>query len=242
MLYLIGLGLYDERDLSLRAIELMRKCDEVFAETYTSKWHGDFKKLGNLVKKKIKILEREDIESDFLIDKAKSRNVVLLVPGDPLIATTHIELLIQAKKHGIETKVIHSSSIYTAVAESGLQIYKFGRTTSLPFPEKGFEPTSPYDVIADNKKIGLHTLILLEKDMKVSDGLKILLNMEKKKGRNIINENKKVIVCCQLGSENQVIRYDKIGNLMGDLVKEVPAIIIIPGKLHFKEEEFLSLL
>lgn len=243
MLYLIGMGLNDENDIPLKAIEAMKKCDDVFCEFYTNKWFGNMKKLESIVGKSVKILERLDVESDFIINEAKKKDVALLIPGDPLTATTHFEFIIEAKKHNIKVCIIHASSIYTAVAETGLQLYKFGRATTLVCPEEKFRPDSPYDIIEKNISVGLHTLVLLdikyeiEKYMTPNEGLDILLDMESRKGKCIINGEHKVFVCCRLGGES-VIKYGNISHLINDKsVNETPAVIIIPGEMNFKEEE-----
>lgn len=36
MLYIIGLGLGDEKDITLRGLEAVRRCDKVYIEAYTS--------------------------------------------------------------------------------------------------------------------------------------------------------------------------------------------------------------
>jgi len=246
MLYLIGLGLNDDLDLSLKAVEAIKKSDEIYAETYTSNWHGSFTALEKVAGKKVKILPRENVESNFLIERAKKQTTALLVPGDPLAATTHIQLMIDAKKAGVGTKVIHSSSIYSAIAESGLQIYKFGRATTLVNPEKGFDPLSPYEVMAENKKAGLHSLVLLcvkgrGEHMKIKDGLEIMLEMEKKKQENLIGKETKVCACCQLGSDEQEILYGTVATLIKRDPKGVPAVILVSGNLNFKEEEALEM-
>ncbi len=230
MLYLIGLGLHDEGDIALKAIEALKSCSSVFYEEYTSKWHGDLKKIEGMIKKKIQVLNREQVESDFLINQAKE-NVALLVPGDPLTATTHIELMIEARKRGIEFQVIHASSIYTAVAESGLMLYKFGRTTTLV--SAGYELQSPYDVIRENKQAGLHTLVLMDTEkMTVKDGIKMLLK------NSAVLSSEKIVACAELG--NSIIQYQSAEKLAGEDFS-VPAVIIVPGKLNFKEQEALEI-
>src|SRR3989344_9252320 len=114
MLYLIGLGLWDEEDVSVRALAAIKKCDAVYAEFYTNKWTGDLKKLENITGRKINVIKRHDVESERLTDEAKHRDVALLIPGDPLAATTHVQLMIDAKIKGVECRIVHSSSIYTA--------------------------------------------------------------------------------------------------------------------------------
>ena len=114
--------------------------------------------------KKIEVSSRDETENgDKIIDSALKENVVFLTCGDPMTATTHVDLRLRAVEKGIKTRIIHGGSIVTAVPGLlGLQNYKFGRTTTLAYPEKNYFPTSPYDVIKDNKKMGLHTLILLD--------------------------------------------------------------------------------
>jgi len=240
MLYLIGLGLWDENDLSLRALATMKNCQDVYCEFYTNKWLGDMDKLEEIIGKKVKLLKRVDVESELLTDEAKTKDVALLVPGDPLAATTHIQLMIDAQSKNVETAVIHSSSIYTAVAETGLQLYKFGRTTTLAFIEKSFKPSSPYEVIIENRKAGLHTLVLLDvkednRYMTISDGIDVLTQLG-------MDKEIKIVACCQLGGLEQKIRYGTMNELAKDeSLLGTPAVIIIPGHLHFKEEEALRI-
>lgn len=249
MLYLIGLGLWNEDDIPGGAMDALKKCDHIFCEFYTNKWAGNMDNLEKISGKKIKLLERIEVESEMLIELAKNKKVALLIPGDPLTATTHSELMIAAKKAKIHVRIIHASSIFTAIAQTGLQIYKFSRSTTLVFPEEKFKPTSPYDVIAENQKLGLHTLVLLdikydtEKYMSAPEAIDILLDIEKEKGKNVINDNTMIVVCCQLGSDSQIIRYEKAKNILKDnsLKDNIPAVIIFPGKMHFKEEELLNL-
>ena len=165
MLTIIGLGLWNEKDLTLRAIDAAKQAGKVYIELYTSKWQG-MDRLKDIVGKTVVELKREDLEQNVakLVEEAKEEDVVLFVPGDPLVATTHLMLIDAARKDGVETKVIHNSSIISAVAETGLHIYKFGATATVPFPEKtkGKLPESVYDVLKMNKRAGLHTLLLLD--------------------------------------------------------------------------------
>lgn len=240
MLYLIGLGLWDENDISLRALAALKECEPVYAEFYTNKWLGNMEKLEEITSKKIIVLNRMDVESERLTDEAEKKDIALLVPGDPLVATTHIQLLIDAKNKGVATEVIHSSSIYTAVAETGLQLYKFGRATTLAFIEKSFKPSSPFEVIMENRKAGLHTLVLLDvkedgRYMTVYNGIEVLAELG-------LDKETKIVACCQLGSKGQRIRY----GMMKEIAKDksllgTPAVIIISGRLHFKEEEALRM-
>lgn len=245
MLYLISIGLCDERDLSLKGLETAKKCDKLYAEFYTTKLDTDAVKLGKFVGKEVTGLKRADLEenSKKLIEEAKTKNVGIFVGGDALSATTHLSILLDSKKAGVKTQVIHSSSIYTAIAETGLMLYKFGAATTLVFPEKNYSPTSCYDTILKNRNMGLHTLVLLDikppKYMGVKDGLEILLEIEKGKKGKLFSENVFLVAASNLGSEKQKIKYGKISALLKEDFG-VPAVVIIPGELHFFEKEYLE--
>ena len=246
MLYLISLGLADEKDMSLRALETAKACDFLYLELYTTRMFTDAEKLSALIGKPVKEIERSDMEENSLklLEQAKTQNVGILVGGDALTATTHTSLLLDASKQGIKTKVIHGSSIFTAVASTGLQLYKFGKTVTLALPEEKYKPTSTYEGIRGNKSGGLHTLILLDvksesgKYMSVPEAAQILLRDE------VFSDDTKLIACCQLGSDSETIRYASIKQLINDnsLQNKTPAVLVVPGELHFMEEEFLNLI
>ncbi len=244
MLTLIGLGLIDEKDISIRGLEALEQSDEAFLEIYTSPWKGR-RGLADYTDIDIETVSRSDLEEnvDRILDLAEKKDIAVLIPGDPLVATTHVELLIQAKRRGIDTSIVHSSSIYSAVAETGLQIYKFGKTTTIPTPQKNYRPESPYEAIAENKAMGLHTLALLdikEDAMKVKEGLEYLLELEERKGDGIIDKDEKV-VAFSIGKGKKSIAYRRLGEML-EMDFPTPAVVVFPGKLHEKEEEALELL
>jgi len=248
MLSLVGLGLWNEKDISLRGIKSVKNADSVYVELYTSKWHGDLEKLEKMVGKKVILLKRTDLEekSNEIIEEAKKKRVVLLIPGDPLIATTHVSLLLEAKKKGVETEIIHSSSIYSAIGETGLHIYKFGATVTIPFSEKNKFPKSVYETIKENKSRGLHSLLLLDviseknKYMKPNEGMKTILEVEKKIKKNVFTKNTDVVIFARAGSKNPLIVYGKVKDLLKKFFGNPPFVIIVPGKLHFAEREYLE--
>ncbi|MBI1972176.1 MAG: diphthine synthase [Candidatus Aenigmarchaeota archaeon] len=246
MLTLVGLGLWDETDISLKGIEEVKRADVVYAELYTGLWNGSVERLEELSGKDVVILKRRDVEerSGRIIDEARSKRVCFLIQGDPLAATTHPDLLTQSAKAGVETRVIHASSIFTAVAECGLQIYKFGKTVTIPLPEKtgGVLPESVYGAIKGNLSLGLHTLLLLDIDVENNKNLlaeEALQILEKLDTENLLR-GRKIVVMSLLGSGKSRIVYGKIEELLKDGYG-LPAVLIIPGNLHFAEEEFLEL-
>jgi len=247
----VGLGLYDEKDISLKGLEEIKKSDRVYAEFYTAKLFGtDIKKIEKTIGKKIEVLSREETEKDDrILESATRENVVFLTCGDPLVATTHVDLRLRAIELGIKTSVVHGSSIITAVPGLlGLQNYKFGRTTTLAYPEKDYFPTSPYEVIKDNKKMGLHTLVLLDiqadknRYMTANDGLKLLLKMEEKHGENIIKEDKIVCVVARAGSSNPLAMANTVGSLLEVDFGPPLHTLVVPGNLHFMEIKALEIL
>ncbi len=241
MLYLIGLGVGDEKDISLRGLEACEKAKEVYAELYTARWPGDLKKMEKIIGKKITIIQRKNMEEEVkqLVKLGKNQHIAILVPGDPLTATTHLNVLMEAKEAGVKIAVIHSSSILTAVAETGLSLYNFGKTVTVVRPTKDYSPTSFYDAVAENKKLGMHTLLLLDIDMDTSEALQILMEIEQQKKKGIIDSDKKFIAVHGIGSESSTIMYNKTLELIKRPL-EPPAVLILPGKMHFTEEEFLK--
>lgn len=246
-LYFIGLGLNNEKDISIDGLEAVKKCDVVYLENYTSILNCTKGDLEKLYGKKIITARRSLVEADDneIIENAKSKNVAFLVAGDPLVATTHIDLFLRAKKEGIKCHVIHNASIISAIGVTGLQVYKFGKTTSIPLENENIE--SPYDVLKDNLSLGLHTLFLLdldpdeEKFLSVNDAVRYLLKVELKRNEKIFSEKILCIGCARIGSENQVIKAGTAKELLKhDFGKPVHC-LIIPGKLHFMEEEALEI-
>lgn len=171
MLYLIGLGLNPD-DVSLRAQQIIKSCDKVFLDAYTSILvsYEDMKILINSV------LQRDDIiqcdrpmveQTDgVILDSAKTGNVAFLVAGDIFCATTHCNLYMHARELGIEVSCLHNASIINAVSCTGLEIYKFGRTVSIPFFTDSWHPSSFLSKTRENYEKGMHTLLLLQMNTK----------------------------------------------------------------------------
>jgi diphthine synthase len=245
-LYFIGIGLSDEKDITLKGLDLVKASDVVYLENYTSVLSVPLEKLEQLYDKKIILADRETVEKnpeESILKDAKEKNVSFLIVGDPFAATTHVDLLNRAKKLEIKTKIVHNASVLTAIAATGLQLYKFGKTTSLPFASKGFEPETHYDVLRDNQDSDLHTLILLDLKpkqklfMTINEAIKNLLEIETKRSENIFDKDTFCIGCANLGSENQVIKSGKASELLDFNFGNGLQCLIIPGELHFVEQE-----
>jgi len=249
-LVFVGLGLYDEKDISLRGLEEVRKADTVFAEFYTSFMPGlSVQKLEKLAGKRIVVVSRKVLEEEDgkpILEEAKKGKVAFLVPGDPLIATTHVDLRIRAERQGIKTRVVHGPSIVSAVMGlSGLQNYKYGRSVTIPFLDEGFTYETPYRVIMENRMMGLHTLCYLDiraeeqRYMTIKEGLQSLLDMEKRKRRHVITLSTLVLGVARAGSDNPTVKAGYVGDVMNHDFGLPPHILVFPAKLHFMEAEAL---
>jgi len=239
MLYLIGLGLNDEKDITLKGLEAIKSSDFIYLENYTSALNCPIKSLEKLYNKKIILADRDLVENkaeQTILKNAKNKNVSLLIIGDPLSATTHIDLMLRAKELGIKVKIINNASILTAIGITGLQLYKFGQVTSIPFNNK--EIKTPIEVLKKNQKIGLHTLFLLDLNPLNKEFLTINKALEYLT-RNKISKHTLCIGCAALGSDKPEIRAGKIKDILKIKFKKYPQCLIIPGKLHFMEEEAL---
>ena len=59
MFYLIGLGLFNVEDISLKGLNALKKVDKIYAEFFTSKLIGsNLKDIEKIIGKKIIILKR----------------------------------------------------------------------------------------------------------------------------------------------------------------------------------------
>jgi len=234
MLYLIGLGL-NEKGISLDGISALKKCKKVYLENYTVDFPYSLTELEKVVKKKIISLNRDEVESDRIVCEAKKENVALLIYGSPLTATTHITIIEESKKQRVKCQIIYSASIFDAIAETGLQIYKFGKITSIPKWQKNFTPNSFIEIVKENNKINAHSLMLIDIGLDLKDALEEL----EKSAKDFDLKLEKILVCSRLGTEDKKIIYDEIKNLKNKVVKK-PYCLIIPGKLHIVEEEVLK--
>jgi diphthine synthase len=244
MISLVGLGV--AYDITEQGMEELKGCDFAFCEIHTMPVPPEYvKKLEKESGKKIEVIERDNVEGEFLIEKARMGKVCLLCGGDPLAATTHISLLIDAKNAGIGTQVVHNSSIFSAAAgKSGLQAYRFGKTVTVSFWRKNYEPTSPLLLIEKNLEAGMHTLVLmdLDKELGLMDaklGLELLGKMEEKEGKKVLPE--KVVVLSGVGYPDERVSYGKVSELMDAELGETPFVLIVPAELHEVEKEYLEL-
>ncbi|MDD4162567.1 MAG: diphthine synthase [Methanothrix sp.] len=255
MLIFIGLGLYDERDISVKGLDAVRAADRVYAEFYTSRLMGaTHEKLEAFYGRKICFLSRQEVEVDpAWLDEARDKDVAFLVGGDAMVSTTHLDLRLRAAKMGIKTRLIHSSSIVTAVSGlCGLQNYRFGRSTTIPFPYtsrgKRIIPETPYQVLKENLGRNLHTMLFLdiqsdpgERYMTVNEGAALLLEMQEAAGEKILDDVLGIGIA-RAGSDDATVKADLLTRLQSYDFGGPLHILIVPARLHFMEAQALTAL
>jgi len=238
-LNIIGLGLKDEKSITEEGLQKVKNSDILYLETYTSKLtNATIEDLEKHYGKKIIPADRDVVEKkaeDTILKDAETKETSFLVIGDPFSATTHMDLFQRAKEKNIEVNIINNVSIINAIGIVGLELYKYGKITSIPFENENVK--TPYDVFMKNKNIGLHTLFLLdlrpEEDrwMTCKQAVEFLI-------KNGLSEEEQVISCAQIGSNSPIIKVSKAKDV--EEIKEIPQCLIIPGNLHFIEEELLE--
>ncbi|KAM3077084.1 diphthine synthase [Clarireedia jacksonii] len=234
MLYLIGLGLSDETDITVKGLETVKKCARVYLEAYTSILLVDKSVLENYYGREVIIADREMVESasDDILADAQNVDVAFLVVGDPFGATTHTDLVLRARSLNIPISTIPNASIMSAIGATGLQLYNFGQTVSMVFFTDSWKPASFYDRIRENRTIGLHTLILL--DIKVKE--QSLENMAR--GRKIYEPPRYMTVgqcAAQMLEIEEIKSADGEGGVYGE-----ESLCVGAARVGGKDEKFVS--
>jgi len=168
MFYLIGIGLGDAKDITVKGLEIVKSSKRVYLEAYTSILSVGKEVLESYYGREVILADRDMVEqsSDNLMDGADVDDISFLVVGDPLGATTHTDLILRAVEKNIPYSVVHNASIMNAIGCCGLQLYNYGETVSIVFWDDNWKPESFYDKILINRERGMHTLCLLDIKMK----------------------------------------------------------------------------
>ena len=229
MLHLIGLGLGNEKDITVNALDAIRRCGRIYLENYTSVLCCSAETLERFYEREITVCDRAFVESDGvdgMLKRAEEEDVAFLVVGDCFAATTHADLVLRAHEKNVKVKTYYNASIMNACAGSGLQLYNFGKTVSLCFFTKTWKPDSFYDSIKMNKSNGgLHTLVLLDirvkeptvealctgkkiyepaRFMSVSTAARQMLYVENEvRKEGVYNEDSMVVATARVGQEDE---------------------------------------
>jgi diphthine synthase len=245
MLTFIGLGLSDERDISVKGLEVIRKADVVYLETHTSRLTGTtLPAMERFYGRPVIPVTREELEEHpgEILARAGTGKVALLCGGDPMVSTTHADLRLRAKAAGVWTRIIHGASIGSAVCgETGLQNYRFGKATSLPFPSGSWFPTTPLETILANLALGMHTLVFLDiredRLMTVPEGIALIGEMAARISRPMPGF---LIGVARAGSCGAFVAAGSPGWLAGLDFGSPLHVLVVPADLHPVEQEYLE--
>ncbi|EIE20837.1 Diphthine synthase [Coccomyxa subellipsoidea C-169] len=263
VLYFIGLGLADERDITVRGLEAVRGCSRIYLEAYTSILLVQKENLEKYYGKEVIVADREMVESqvDAILSGADKEDVAFLVVGDPFGATTHTDLQLRAKALGIPVSVIHNASIMNAVGACGLQLYRYGEAVSIVFFTESWRPDSFYPRIAANRQRGLHTLCLLDikvkepsleslargrkvyepaRYMTVNTAIEQLLEIEEDRKEGAYGPDTLCVGVARIGSDTQQIVAGTMSELAGVDFGPPLHSLIIAGETHVIEQEILA--
>jgi len=246
MLYFIGLGLSGVESITLEGLKALKSCKTVYLERYTNPSAPSAEELAEFLGREVREVSREFVEDGRrILREAKEADVALACSGDPMVATTHQELRVRAVKEGVQTKIIHSTSIVGCIAgELGLHQYKFGKTVTVTASPPALNTV--LDTIHWNLLRRLHTLLLLEwhpnRTLTPNEALKMLIDADEEARLGILNQNLLVAVAARLFQRNQLIKVGQLKDLLHLDYGEPPYSIVIPADLHFTEAEALETL
>lgn len=264
MLYLVGLGLSHESDITVRGLEIVKKCKRVYLEAYTSiLMAADQTSLEDFYGRPVILADREMVESssDAILEGAQQDDIAFLVVGDPFGATTHTDLVLRARELGIKYETIHNASVMNAVGACGLQLYNFGQTVSLVFFTDTWKPDSFYEKIMENRRLGLHTLLLLDikvkeqsienmargrliyeppRYMSINTAAEQLLEIEETRQELAYNEETPVVAISRLGAPTQAFRAGTLKEMVDyDCGEPLHSLVILGTRVHELETDFL---
>nr|BAJ49696.1 diphthine synthase [Candidatus Caldarchaeum subterraneum] len=246
VLTFVGGGLGRFEHLTIEALETVKNAEKIYVDTYTSFWAADFfdklrEAAGHVVAADRKMLE-DNVHK--LVSEAVENEIVLLTPGDPFIATTHLAIRTLAHRKNVSVKVVHGvSAVSAAVSSSGLHIYKFGKTATIPKTTDSNMLNEIFKTIETNLSNNLHTLLLLDTSdhgLTIPEAVKQLLDYSKQHGKSFINQNTLMMALARLGFPDNMTLAAPAEKLMIHNFPPPPHSIIIPSNLHFTEEEILQ--
>jgi len=229
-------------------LEEVSSADEVFLEYYTTPHDPALiNELERRSGRHLTVVDRTFVEDgNTILAEARSKRVVLAVPGDPMIATTHCELRARALKSGIEAQVVHGTTVGSSAASaSGLHSYKFSKSVTIT-AESLKNLSQAYNTIYENLLRGAHTLLLLEFDVEKGEGvapgqaIRGLIDAERSLKRGVLSEKTFVLVVSRLGSETEAYRAGSLAELEGGDYGGPPYTVVVPGNLHFTEVEAIE--
>ena len=190
-------------------------------------------------------LTRQDMEEGAkeLVGAASRKNIAILCGGDPLMATTHKILLIEASRQGVGARIIHSNSIITAaIGESGLDFYRFGKVCTIPRWSQSYKPVSFYETIYGNITNDAHTLVLLDYDSKsestisIKEALATLEEAEKAYKKGIVRDDSYIMILHNISTNDSRLIYARIKEAKTMDIDGMNVLIIHSGLSDIEKE------
>ncbi|BBG23865.1 diphthine synthase [Sulfuracidifex tepidarius] len=246
-LYFIGMGL-SRSLMTNKALDIIRKADVIIYDTYTSfscDISPDYVRSltsGKVIEANRDLLENRSAE---VISLAKEKAVVVATVGDPMIATTHVSMAIEARKAGVKVSVVPGVSVHCyLISKSMLSSYKFGKSVTIVYPSYGIMDTAPYSVIKSNRSLDIHTILYLDiregKFMTPNEAVSLLLQMEDMRKENVIKEDDVIVVGSRLGCEDEAVVSLSLSEAKKYDFGKPPHILIFPSNLHYMEADALK--
>ncbi|MCJ1479769.1 diphthine synthase [Lambiella insularis] len=263
MLYLVGLGLADETDITVKGLRIVKNASRVYLEAYTSILLVDNAKLEAYYGRSVIVADRKMVESSSaeILAGADTSDVAFLVVGDPFGATTHIDLVLRARELQIPVRNIPNASIMSAIGSTGLQLYNFGQTVSMVFFTDSWKPSSFYDRIKENRDVGLHTLVLLDikvKEQSMEDlarGRKVfepprymtvaqcarqMIETEEERAERVYGPDSLAIGVARVGADNQRMTSGSLQQLTEvEMGGPLHSLVLLGKRTHDLEREFI---
>lgn len=230
----------------MEGLRVLKSCKVVYLERYTNPSAPSAKELAELLGRDVLEASREFVEEGrWIVREAKVSDVALACSGDPMVATTHQELRVRAVKEGVDTLIIHGTSIVGCIAgELGLHQYKFGKMVTITASTPALN--SVLDTVYWNLLRGLHTLLLIEwlpnRTLTPNEALRMLMDADGEVKLGVFNPDLFAAVAARLCQRNQLIRVGLLKDLLHLDYGEPPHSIVIPADLHFTEAEALETL
>mmetsp|Transcript_9682 Transcript_9682/g.42244 ORF Transcript_9682/g.42244 Transcript_9682/m.42244 type:complete len:287 (-) Transcript_9682:26-886(-) len=264
MLYVVGLGLGDEKDITVNGLEAVKRCERVYLEAYTSVLGVPKERLEALYGREVVVADREFVEQgiDGMLNEALKMDVAFLVVGDAFAATTHSDLVLRAKGLGCKVKHIYNASIMNAVAGCGLQLYRFGQAVSICFFTRTWRPDSFYDRIKENADLGLHTLLLLDirvkepsvealcrgkkeyeppRFMSCATCARQMLEVEDARGEKVYGPDSMCVAVARMGQDDELIKSCTLKEMCNiDMGGPLHSMVLV-GETHPLENDMLAM-
>ena len=245
-IFILGTGMRGVRSFTLEESDIVKKSNYIYLDGYTSFLPEHFREeFEQFFHKEYIHLTRDKMEvDDYSHILRNGEDIVILVPGDPFIATTHISLIKGLEKTGETLEVRENASIISSIPfKCGLSFYRFGQVVSIPKVYTNFIPVSPLTKILVNLKNNLHTIALIDifdgrniSTAELAESLKKM--MEKAEDESL--DGRKLIIASRINQPGEKILITDLKGLPSIHEDLTPYTLIVPARLDSNEVLFES--